>query len=88
MTTEEYIVKASSHFEIDVSKPVRLGDKDFIKRCLVAYYAIKEMHTPYPELEEAMESDSIELRLMWLWAEGSLATVEERRKYNRFKSTL
>ncbi|MDG1950596.1 MAG: hypothetical protein P8J32_07325 [bacterium] len=88
MTTAEYLAKASAHFGIDPSKKFGIGDRAFDKRCLIAYHAIKEMQTPYRELEKEMNSDGIELRLMWLWAEGSLNTVDARRKYNQFKSTL
>jgi len=84
MTANELIVKSSLHFGIDVAQPCAFGKGAFSERCMTAYYAIKELHMPYRELADAMGSDNIELRLMWLYAEGNMGVVQSRNRYKEY----
>jgi len=88
MTTQELIRKASAHFGADVAAPCKFGGDTFDERCMTAYYAIKELNKPYKELASLMNSDNIELRLMWLYAEGNMGVVQSRNRYKNFISTL
>lgn len=88
MTLQQLINKANVHFGIDVTMPSSFSDDAFEPRCLTTYYAITQMKAPYSELAELMQSDRIELRLMWLYAEGNLGVVNKRREYKAFTNTL
>jgi len=88
MTVQELITKSSNHFGIDVSLPCAFGKDAFVERCMMAHYAIKELHMPYKELSKAMGSDNIELRLMWLYAEGIMGVVPSRNRYKEYISNL
>jgi hypothetical protein len=88
MTAHELVTKSSQHFGIDVSLPCAFGKGSFTERCMTAYYAIKELHLPYKELSKVMSSDNIELRLMWLYAEGLMGVVPSRNRYKEYISNL
>lgn len=88
MTAQELILKASTHFGVDVAPHCKFGGTTFDERCMTAYYAIKELHIPYKELAGAMGSDNLELRLMWLYAEGNMGVVQSRNRYRDFISNL
>jgi|TARA_R110002126_G_scaffold29059_2_gene96468 hypothetical protein len=88
MTPEELILKSSLHFGIDVSVPSAFGKGAFQERCMTTYYAIKELHMPYKDLSLVMSSDNMELRLMWLYAEGNMGVVQSRNRYKEYISNL
>ena len=84
MTAQELILKSNLHFGIDVSLPTAYGKGAFKERCMTAYYAINELHMPYKELGLAMGSDNLELRMMWLYAEGNMGVVQSRNRYKEY----
>ncbi len=88
MTLQQLIEKANVHFGIDVTMPSTFSDDAFEPRCLTTYYAITQMKAPYSELADLMKSDRIELRLMWLYAEGNMGVVQSRNRYRDFISNL
>jgi hypothetical protein len=88
MTPHEFITKASLHFGSDMGQKCKFGGATFDERCMTAYYAIKELHMPYKDLAKVMNSDNIELRLMWLFAEGNMGVVQSRNRYIKFNQSF
>lgn len=88
MTPQEYIIKASIHFGADMGQPCKFNGPCFNERCMTAYYAINELHMPYKDLARVMNSDNIELRLMWLMAEGNMGVVQSRNRYKEFSKSF
>lgn len=88
MTPHEYIIKANAHFGLDIGEPCKFGGATFDERCMTAYYAIKELHMPYKDLAKVMNSDNIELRLMWLFADGNMGVVQSRNRYKEFSKSF
>ena len=43
---------------------------------------------PYKDLAKVMNSDNIELRLMWLFAEGNMGVVQSRNRYIKFNQSF
>ena len=88
MNFNDVVSKANEFWGVTISEDTKYSAKAFVPKCLAVLYAIKEQKTPYSEMMQVYKTDRTDLRLMWLYAEGSLGVVKTRREYNEFVKHL